>query len=461
MRIIADLQLHSKYSRAVSPQMILSEIAKWAMIKRIDLMATGDWTHPLWFREIASQLEEKSAGLYGLKKPLELADGISTLVRQPLFLLSGEISSIYSQGGKLRRIHNLVFAPTIETVRKINQELVKRGANLMSDGRPIVGLTSIEITEVVFSIDEKCLLIPSHAWTPWFSLYGSKSGFDSIEECFGNYADKIYAIETGLSSSPAMNWRISELDNRSIISCSDAHSGPKLGREATVFEIKKQEARIKNQEEWIEFTYQDIADAIKQNPEGRTKIAFTIEFYPEEGKYHYTGHRECGVRQEPSETVKLGTICPVCGKPLTVGVMHRVDELAKRSVEDLQLTRDGMYIKSKAYPDRPPFVMVVPLLEIIAESLNSPVGSPKTMSEYLRLCQILGGEFSILLKSTEAEIQKIAGAKIAEGVNRVRDGKIVIEPGFDGVFGVVEIWGEKDKGKESIINNEKQLGLFS
>ncbi|MCL5970491.1 MAG: endonuclease Q family protein [Patescibacteria group bacterium] len=456
MRIIADLQLHSKYSRAVSPQMILPEIAKWAMIKRIDLMATGDWTHPLWFREIASLLTEKSPGLYGLKTARELTEGISTTVNQPQFLLSGEISSIYSQGGKLRRIHNLIFSPSIATVEKINKELVKRGANLMSDGRPIVGLTSMEIAEVVFSIDEKCLLIPAHAWTPWFSLYGSKSGFDSIKECFGNFSKYIYAIETGLSSDPAMNWRIEDLDNRSIISCSDAHSGPKLGREATVFEIQG------NQDKDTKFTYQDIADAIKQNPEGRAKIAFTIEFYPEEGKYHYTGHRECQVRQEPSETLKLGTICPVCGKPLTVGVMHRVDQLAKRSIADLELTREGMYIRSKAYPKRPSYVMIVPLLEIVSESLSSPVSSPKVMSEYLRLCQILGGEFTILLKSTEAELQKIAGAKIAEGIGRVRSGNIVIEPELTGVFGVVKIWGEKEKGQESIINNnEKQLGLFS
>lgn len=457
MRIIADLQLHSKYSRAVSPQMILPEIAKWAMIKRIDLMATGDWTHPLWFREIVSNLEEKTAGLFSLKKPAIQALGISLQAQQPLFLLSGEISSIYSQGGKLRRIHNLVFSPSIETVEKINKELVKRGANLMSDGRPITGLTSMEIAEVVFSIDEKCLLIPAHCWTPWFSLYGSKSGFDSIEECFGKYADKIYAIETGLSSSPAMNWRIADLDNRSIISCSDAHSGPKLGREATVFEIKKS----KNQEEQFEFTYQDIADAIKQNHQGRAKIAFTIEFYPEEGKYHYTGHRLCNIRQDPTETQKMGTICPVCGKPLTVGVMHRVDQLAKRSISELQLVREGMFIKSKAYPLKPAYVMIVPLLEIVAESIGSPTGSPKVMSEYLKLCEVLGGEFTVLLKSAVEDIQKVSGEKVADAISRVRSGNIVIEPGYDGVFGVVKIWGGQNKKQESIIKEEKQLGLFS
>lgn len=439
MRVIADLQLHSKYSRAVSQKMILPEIARWATIKRIDLIATGDWTHPLWFRELSSQLVEKAPGLYGLKE-----------THKPLFLLSGEISSIYTQGGKQRRIHNLVFAPSLETVDKINKELTKRGANLMSDGRPIVGLTSQEIAEIVFSIDDRCLLIPAHAWTPWFSLFGSKSGFDSIEECFGEFAKNIYAVETGLSSDPAMNWRIKELDNRSIISCSDAHSGAKLGREATIFEIED-----------TSFTYQDIADAIKQNPQGRAKIAFTIEFYPEEGKYHYTGHRACNVRQDPQETLKLGTICPVCKKPLTVGVMHRVEELAGRSVEELKLVRKGMYITSQLFPKRPPYVMIVPLLEIIAETLGSPVTSPKVMEEYLKLTQSLGGEFTVLLKSTIEEIAKAGNPKIAEGVELVRKGNIKIDPGFDGVFGKIKIWNNKEEGTKTNPDQEKQLGLFS
>lgn len=453
MRIIADLQLHSKYSRAVSPKMILSEIAKWAMIKRINLMATGDWTHPLWYREITSLLVEKSPGLFGLKEEVAKEQGISDLAKEPLFLLSGEISSIYTQGGKSHRIHNLIFAPSFETVDKINKTLTKRGANLMSDGRPIVGLTSIEIAEIVFSIDPNCLFIPAHAWTPWFSLFGSKSGFDSIEECFGSFAPNIYAIETGLSSDPAMNWRIKELDNRSIISCSDAHSGPKLGREATVFEVDKREND--------DFSYKDVADAIKQNKNGRSKIAFTVEFYPEEGKYHYTGHRLCGVRQSPGETGKLGTICPVCKKPLTVGVMHRVDELADRSVNELKIVRKGMYITSDAFPQRPPYVMIVPLLEIIAQASGSPVTSPKVMEEYLKLTQTLAGEFTVLLKSTPDEITKASNQKIAQGVELVRKGDIVIEPGFDGVFGTVKIWNNKEGKEEKSFDQEKQLGLFS
>ena len=220
MRVISDLQLHSKYSRAVSPQMMIPYIWEWAKRKGIGLIATGDWTHPLWMREIKANLIEDGSGLLKLKAEEE----------GPLFLLATEISSIYSQGGKLHRIHNLIWAPSLTTADKITQELIRRGANLISDGRPIVGLTSIQIADLVFTIDPNCLIIPAHAWTPWFSLYGSESGFDSIDECFGPFAKNIYAIETGLSSDPSMNWRIKELDNRSILSFSDAHSGPKLGR---------------------------------------------------------------------------------------------------------------------------------------------------------------------------------------------------------------------------------------
>ncbi|MBI2029908.1 DNA helicase UvrD [Candidatus Gottesmanbacteria bacterium] len=443
MRIIADLQLHSKYSRAVSQKMILPEIGKWAMIKRIDLMATGDWTHPLWYREIINNLVEKSPGLFSLKEKIEATDGVSQGVNQPMFLLSGEVSSIYSQGGKQRRIHNLIFAPSFETVDKINKALTRRGCNLMSDGRPIIGLTSINIAELVFSIDDKCLIIPAHAYTPWFSLFGSKSGFDSIEECFGEFDKNIYAVETGLSSNPAMNWRIADLDNRTIISCSDAHSGPKLGREATVFELQQ-------------LSYPAIREAIigksKEN-----KIAFTIEFYPEEGKYHYTGHRLCNVRQTPQETLEKGEICPVCKKPLTVGVMHRVDKLASRSVEDLKLEKKGMYITSKTFTKRAPYVMIVPFMEIVAESIGSPVTSPKVMAEYLSLTASLGGEFTLLLKTPIEKIQQAAGERIADAVRRVRTGDIMIEPGYDGVFGVVKIWPDEQKPKEE---PKKQLGLF-
>ncbi|TSC53856.1 MAG: UvrD/REP helicase, partial [Microgenomates group bacterium LiPW_16] len=321
MRIIADLHLHSKYSRAVSQEMVLPQIATWAQKKGIGLVGTGDWTHPLWLREIKANLEEVAPGLYALKGE-SLRSGIKNFTPprdsrgiSPLFILATEISSIYSQGGRLRRIHSLILAPSIEIVEKINKALVGRGANLMSDGRPVTGIPAQELVKLILSVDENSLIIPAHIWTPWFSLYGSESGFDSIDECFGEQAKFIYAIETGLSSDPAMNWRIAELDKRNIVSFSDAHSGPKLGREATVFEIS---------DELGVMSYETIRKALTPNPKpithNQARIAFTIEFHPEEGKYHYTGHRDCGVRQSPEETKRLGEICPVCGKHLTIGV---------------------------------------------------------------------------------------------------------------------------------------------
>lgn len=415
MELIADLHLHSKYSRAVSKQMVIPEMARWAKKKGIDLVGTSDWTHPLWLRELRNDLIEVSEGVYAAKED----------PKGPRFLLVTEIASIYSQGGKGHRIHNLVLAPNFEMVEEINKQLRGHGVKLLSDGRPMTGLSSLELCELVFSVSKECLVIPAHAWTPWFSLYGSRSGFDSIKECFGQFTDQIYAIETGLSSNPAMNWRIEELDKRSIVSFSDAHSPQKLGREATVLAMEKDR-----------YTYQDVAHAIKEG-----KIASTIEFYPEEGKYHYTGHRNCQVKQSPEETKKLGTTCPVCGKPLTVGVMHRVEELA---------TRPADYQPK----NRPPYKMLVPLMEILSESLGAGVSSQTVVNEYNRLTGRLGSELAILLKTDPLEIAKIAGEKIAQGVKKVRDGEIVVDPGYDGVFGTVKIWGEKEA------EEKKQMSLF-
>lgn len=309
MQVVTDLQIHSRFSRAVSKQMVIPTIAEWARKKGIDIVATGDWTHPVWSRELKANLEEAGGGLYKV---------IGQEQDSPLFLLSTEVSSIYSQAGIARRIHTLIFAPNFDVVEKINKELTKRGANLLSDGRPMMGLSAKIVAEIALGIDERVLIIPAHAWTPWYSLYGSKSGFDSISECFEELSDNIYAIETGLSSDPAMNWRIAELANRAIISFSDAHSPQKLGREATVFELDKP-------------SFGNIRKAIKG--EGDQAIAYTIEFYPEEGKYHYTGHRKCNIIYSPNETRKRGTICPVCGKTLTVGVMSRVERLASFDAE--------------------------------------------------------------------------------------------------------------------------------
>lgn len=451
MHVIADLQLHSRFSRAVSREMTIPAIAAWAARKGIGLVATGDWTHPVWFREIASQLEELGNGLLRLPSRTPRPNGQTDPKREPYFLLATEVSSMYSQGGRLRRVHTLIWVPTLESARKISQEMTKRGCNLLSDGRPIVGLSCVHIAELVLTLEPRALLIPAHAWTPWFSVYGSLGGFDSLEEAFGPFAKDIYAVETGLSSNPAMSWRIQELDHRAIVSFSDAHSGPKLGREATVFDL-------------AEPSYDAIYDAIV----ARRNIAYTIEFYPEEGKYHYTGHRACGIRLSPDETRQKGKTCPVCGKQLTVGVMHRVEELASRSEAQLRLStvqppspdiRANM-IGSRAFPERPPFTMLVPLQEILAESIGSPVTSGKVQTLYTRLTNELGGEFSVLLSATLSDIAALAGERVAAGVDKVRRGDLVIDPGYDGVFGVVRLWREGE-AKPLLDTSREQLSMFS
>ncbi len=424
--------------------MVLPVMAMWAKKKGLDILSTGDWTHPLWFREIKGQLKEESDGLFKLKSG-----------ESPLFLLSVEIASIYSQGGRVHRIHNLVFSPSFATSEKINRELVRRGGNLVSDGRPMLGLSSIQLLEIVKSVDKNALLIPCHIWTPWFSMYGSNSGFDSIDEAFGQYADEIYGIETGLSSDPYMNWQIKELESRSILSFSDAHSPMKMGREATVFVPKNE---ISNKQ----ISYQDIISAIKQEENAKFKIGYTIEFYPEEGKYHYTGHRNCQVVQTPKETKEKGVICPVCHKPLTVGVMHRVEVLAKDNnwfgKEASKLNANGIKWIIDSSGKHPPFVKLVQLIQIIAESLSSTVASMKVKSLYDELCAKFGSELELLLKTPVEYIKKEAGEKIAESILKVREGEIVILPGFDGQYGIVKIWGDK-KVTEKQTNLVNQLGI--
>ncbi len=451
MEYVTDLHLHSKYSRAVSKDMNLYNMALWGTKKGFDVLTTGDWTHPLWLREIKQELVEDTAGIFKFK------DNLTFKTR---FILTVEISSIYSQGGKVRRIHNLVFSPSIQTSEKIAAELIKRGCNLTSDGRPIIGLSSIQLMELIYSIDKNVLLVPCHAWTPWFALYGSNSGFDSIEECFGEYADKIYGVETGLSSDPYMNWQIKELENRSLISTSDAHSLPKMGREATVFVDKDTNPKSKIPNHKI--TYQDITDAIKQKPEGRLKIGYTIEFYPEEGKYHYTGHRNCSFVQDPKTTRAEGNICPVCHRPLTVGVMHRVEELAKATQfpdEVFKSNANGVKWILDPSKKHPPFVKLVPLNEIIAESLYSTVSAQKVKDLYDSLCRTFGSEMEILLKISRQELEKEAGPRVAEGVDKVRRGEIVIAPGYDGQYGIVKIWEDRKVVEKSQKAAESQLGI--
>lgn len=462
MQIIADLQLHSKYSRAVSQEMVIPKMYEWNLKKGIGLLATGDWTHPMWIRELKANLEEQGNGLLKLKPEVrsklvdnELAQKM--IHTDPLFLLSGEVSCIYTHNGKLRRNHIMLWAESFATVDRINAELVKRGCNLSSDGRPILGLTSQEICEVVWSISEKVLVVPAHVWTPWFSLYGSMSGYDSLTECFGDYAGRIYAIETGLSSDPAMNWRIKELDTRSIISSSDAHSGPKLMREATVYDMPQGHA----------LSFAALSTALKnyKKETDLPHISATIEFYPEEGKYHFSGHRSCNIRWSPEEVKEKGTICPVCGKPITVGVLNRVEKLAGRSELELQLSKKqvGTYPISTTYsaalPHRPPYIMMVPLAEIIAEVLHVQSYSVKVRSEYDKLVTHFGGEFNVLVKTPAEKIAKLSGPQMAQALAKVRNGDITIIPGYDGVFGTVKIWGGEDKEMDKTSRRE-QMSLF-
>ncbi|QQG44388.1 MAG: DNA helicase UvrD [Candidatus Roizmanbacteria bacterium] len=456
MPIIADLHVHSKYSRAVSQKMDLDGIAEWASKKGIGLMATGDWQHPLYFREIKIKLKETSPGIYSLVRDADLRP-----LHNVKFLLSTEISSIYSQGGKTRRIHYLVFAPSIQIAEKIIKELQKRGANLMSDGRPILGISAKDVLEMLLEIDENILLIPAHAWTPWYSIFGSKSGFDSVEECFGNMAKYIYAVETGLSSDPIMNWQINDLNNRSIVSFSDAHSGPKLGRETTVF-VPSQNSEPTTQN----YSYQDIIDAIKQKAESKLKIGYTIEFFPEEGKYHWSGHRACGVRYNAQEVKEKGTVCPVCKQPLTIGVENRVLDLSDKTINPEEL----IYLKNNAgltfvydkEKKRKPFVSLVPLLEILLEINNH--SQIKAENQYENLINNLGTEFEILIKKSYEEIEKIGGRDLKCAIQPLRERKVFVDPGYDGVFGVVKInsdvKSEDNEEKATNEGTEKQATLF-
>jgi uncharacterized protein (TIGR00375 family) len=431
MELVADLHLHSKYSRAVSQQMVLPIMAQWAAVKGINLLGTGDFTHPLWFREIKGLLEEEN-GVFKLKG--EEKKGVR-------FLLTTEISSIYRQGDRTRKIHNVIIASSLAAAEKINQELAKRGFNLMSDGRPIIGFPAKDLLDLVMTVDENNLLIPAHIWTPHFSLFGSESGFDALEECFGGLSPQVRAVETGLSSDPAMNWRIPDLAHRQIVSFSDAHSPENLGRELTILEVS-------------ELSYKNIRSAlIGDNGRG---ISSTVEFYPEEGKYHFTGHRACGVSQSPQETAKRGATCPVCGKPLTIGVMHRVEELAKIPVA-AETSSDEFGVRWLATAERPAYATLVPLREILAEVEEVGKASQKVVNVYQQLAEKLGSELAILLKTPVEKIASVGGEKLADAVGKVRSGQIFIKPGFDGEYGLVKIW---DEGLVQEKGPKEQMSLF-
>jgi uncharacterized protein (TIGR00375 family) len=419
-RFVADLHVHSKYSRATSKEMELDAIARWGKIKGIKLVATGDFTHPLYFTEIKSKLEPVADGIYRLKQGEQETN----------FILVTEVSNIFTQGKQTnRRTHTLIFAPDITVAEKINTALSHLG-KLGSDGRPIFGFPAKDLVKIVLDCSQDCLLVPAHAWTPWFSVFGANSGFNSLEECFEEQAKHIRAIETGLSSDPEMNWRLSALDNITLISNSDAHSPNKMGREANCFACALE--------------YKEITRVIKEkDPAG---LLFTVEFFPEEGKYHYDGHRNCNVHFTPQESREHHDICPKCGKQLTVGVMHRVEELADRP--------EG-FVPKKAIPD----IHLIPLEEIIAEAQGQGVGTKGVDKEYMRMVEQGESEFAILINLPSEEIKKIASPKVYEGIMRVRKGELKIVPGYDGVYGRISIFpkeGEAEKPPEG----KEQMSLF-
>ena len=431
MKFIADLHIHSKFSRATSKEMCLEELDRWADDKGILVMGTGDFTHPQWFREIKEKLEPAESGLFKLKKELK-QETIKGTRAETRFLLSVEISSIYSKNGKTRRIHNIIFAPDIETAEKINNKLSLRG-NIKSDGRPILGLDAEELAKIVFSVNPEAVIIPAHAWTPWFSLFGSMSGFDSLEECFGKMSDKIFAVETGLSSDPAMNWRLSALDDLALISNSDSHSLQRIGREANIFDTV--------------LSYSGIMEAIKngspkkraESEEARKKFVATVEFFPEEGKYHYDGHRACGIVWSPEETKKHKGICPKCRKPVVIGVLNRVNKLADRK----EISIGQNYYCS--FETRVPYYRAVPLDEVISEAMGTGPTSKKVKAKYKELIKKFGNELKILLEIQPKQLEEINEKKIAEALRRLRLGNIEIQPGYDGEYGVVKIFKEGEK----------------
>ena len=421
MFFVADLHIHSKFSRATSQQMDLENLHKWAQLKGVKLIATGDFTHPGWFHEIQTKLEPAEPGFFKLKDEFissiqkDVPESCITDVR---FILEAEISSIYSKNGRTRKVHNLVYAPSFEMVAQINERLSRIG-NLASDGRPILGLDSKELLKIVLDVSQECLLVPAHAWTPHFSVFGSNSGFDSLEECFEDLTPHIHAIETGLSSDPAMNWRLSALDSIALISNSDAHSPAKIGREANILNT--------------EFSFAGLVDAIKsKDPQ---KFLSTIEFFPEEGKYHYDGHRNCSVRFAPEETKEQHGICPNCGRPVTIGVMNRVDKLADRNP----------WPAGQSPKNAIPFRNLIPLPEIIAAAIGVGDSSQAVQKEYFNLLENIGNELRILNKSPREEIEKHANPLIAEGILRVRDGQVQIKAGFDGEYGTIQIFDENEK----------------
>jgi len=405
MGFFADFHIHSRYSRGTSPALDLPELERWARIKGIGVVGSGDFTHPLWFQLLKESLSETAPGLYSLptrdrgRRSPKGTPPWEEGWRQVYFILSAEISLIYKQSGRVRKVHLLILAPGLAAAEKINASLGKR-FNLKADGRPILGASARDIAAEILALDDRVLIIPAHIWTPWFSLLGSRSGFDSLEECFEDCAPFIHAVETGLSADPPMLASVSSLQRYTVLSNSDAHSAQNLGREANEFDCP--------------MTYEHIARAIRE----RT-IVRTIEFFPEEGKYHHDGHRQCGVSLSPAQARKIGGICPVCGKKLTLGVLHRVEELSDRKGEC-----------------RVPFSYQVPLKQVLSQLLQCGEGSRRIEQGYDSLIERLGPEFAILQSIPVREIAA-ADERLALAIRAMRENRVHRQPGYDGVYGKI------------------------
>ena len=408
MKGIADLHIHSRYSRATSKQGTPEYLNLWARKKGISIVGTGDFTHPEWRKELEEKLVPAEDGFYCLKEDSVLEESREYEGEAPRFVLSGEISSIYKKNGKVRKVHNVILLPGLEDAEKLSKKLETIG-NIHSDGRPILGLDSHDLLEIMLEICPDGILIPAHIWTPHFSLFGAFSGFDTMEECFEDLTPYIHAVETGLSSDPPMNWRLSALDRFQLISNSDAHSPAKLGREANLLNC--------------EMSYAGLKNAIETG-EG---LEGTIEFFPEEGKYHFDGHRKCHICLSPAEAKRYGGICPVCKKKLTMGVSHRIDQLADRP--------EGFIPEG-----RKTFESLVPLLEVIAASTGRSAASKKVQEEYCKMVDELGTEFDILRTIPIEEIRSHSGHLISEGIRHLREGRVKRLPGFDGEYGIIRLF---------------------
>ena len=428
MPFVADLHVHSHYSRSTSGQMNPEGLYRWAQIKGITVLGTGDFTHPRWFEELREKLEPAEPGLFTLKSEFAapVDETVPASCRAPVrFLISTEISCISSRGGRTRKVHNLVYCPDFAAAARVNTALAAVG-NLASDGRPILGLDSRHLLDITLTASERNILVPAHVWTPHFSVFGAFSGFETLEECYDDLTPHIFAIETGLSSDPPMNRRLSQLDRIALISNSDAHSPSKLAREANVFET--------------ELSYNGIFDAVRAND--AAKFLCTIEFFPEEGKYHYDGHRACDVRLTPAETEAHGGRCPKCGRKVTVGVCARVHALADRA-------------ETAALPRPVPFESLIPLQEILAEIRGVGAGSKKVEADYFNLIERLGPELGILRHAALDDIAAAGGPPAAQAIGRVRRREVYIAPGYDGAYGVIRIFEPIEKQAFS-----GQLNLF-